>query len=154
MASGRSSQNTRARSMEICISDLHVCYCNKNLGKCIEWDFLYKISAKQCKIGTLPSVSFEQILLDPFADRILEARSKYIERRINKINFFSFQKGVWKCRQQASCNGGRRTFFSISTRYVEATFWARNPRVSSLDNLWYEPNTTFHNTNQSMVCHK
>ena len=152
MASGRSSQNTRARSMEICISDLHVCYCNKNLGKCIEWDFLYKISAKQCKIGTLPSVSFEQILLDPFADRILEARSKYIERRINKINFFPFKK---EYKNAGSIMQRREAhIFSISTRYVEATFWARNPRVSSLDNLWYEPNTTFHNTNQSMVCHK
>ena len=80
----------------------------KTWGKCIEWDFLYKISAKQCKIGTLPSVSFEQILLDPFADRILEARSKYIERRINKINFFSFQKGVLKMQA-----GGAHFFRSL-----------------------------------------
>ena len=98
--------------MEICISDLHVCYSNKNLEKCIEWDFLYKISAKQCKIGTLPSVSFEQILLDPFADRILEARSKYIERRINKINFFSFQKGVLKMQ------AGGAQFFRSPTPLV------------------------------------
>ena len=97
--------------MKICISDLHVCYCNKNLEKCIEWDFLYKISAKQCKIGTLPSVSFEQILLDPFADRILEARSKYIERRINKINFFPFKKEYENAGSKHHATAGGAHFF-------------------------------------------
>lgn len=83
----------------------------KTREKCIEWDFLYKISAKQCKIGTLPSVSFEQILLDPLLIESWRPGQNILKGESIKSILFLSKRSMKMQAAIASCSGGRRIFF-------------------------------------------